>query len=196
MAKARPELFYAFVGTGQVTDPRMRNSQNYAVAYAALVERASREGNSRALRELKEVGPPPYQDGKGYAVQRKWSNLFEGADAFLASAVGFALTAPGYSLGDINDWFEGQSVSAERLVPQTSVLDPKLLGGDFAVPVFVIQGAEDFTTPTSLAKAYLNSLHAPRKAFATIDGAGHFAVFTRQDMFLKELRARVLPLIR
>jgi pimeloyl-ACP methyl ester carboxylesterase len=191
MAKARPELFYAFVGTGQVGDP----ARNYAVAYAALVERASREGNSRALRELKEVGPPPYKDGKGFAIQRKWSNLFEGADVFLASTLGFALTAPGYSLGDINDWFEGQNVSAERLVPQTSVLDPKLLAGEFAVPVFVIQGAEDFTTPASLAKTYLNSLHAPRKAFATIDGAGHFAVFTKQDAFLKELRALVLPLV-
>ncbi|MBI4480429.1 MAG: alpha/beta hydrolase [Acidobacteria bacterium] len=192
MAKAQPELFYAFVGTGQVADP----TRNYAVAYAALVERASREGNSRALQELDEIGPPPYKDGKGFAVQRKWSNLFEGADVFLASTLGFALTAPGYSLGDINDWFEGQSVSAEHLVPQTSVLDPKVLGGEFAVPVFVIQGAEDFTTPTSLAKTYLNSLHAPRKAFVTIDGAGHFAVFTKQDVFLKELRARVLPLIR
>src|SRR5947208_14514888 len=87
-----------------------------------------------------------------------------------------------------HDWFEGQRVSAEHLVPQTSVLDPKLLGGEFAVPVFVIQGAEDFTTPTSLAKTYLNLLYAPRKAFATIDGAGHFAVFTKQDVFLKELR--------
>jgi pimeloyl-ACP methyl ester carboxylesterase len=192
MAKARPELFYAFVGTGQVADP----TRNYAVAYAALVDRASRDGNSRALQELNEVGPPPYNDGKGFAVQRKWANLFEGADVFLASTLGFALTAPGYSLGDINDWFDGQGVSAEHLVPQTSVLDPKLLGGEFAVPVFVIQGAEDFTTPTSLAKAYVNSLQAPRKAFVTIDGAGHFAVFTKQDAFLKELRARVLPLIR
>jgi pimeloyl-ACP methyl ester carboxylesterase len=192
MVKARPELFYAFVGTGQVADPK----QNYAVAYAALVERASREGNSRALQELKEVGPPPYKDGKGFGVQRKWANLFEGADVFIASMMGFALTAPGYSLSDINDWFDGQNVSAEHLVPQTSTLDPKLLAGEFAVPVFVIQGAEDFTTPASLAKTYLNSLHAPRKAFATIEGAGHFAVFTKQDLFLNELTARVLPLIR
>ena len=40
----------------------------------------------------------------------------------------------------------------------------------------------------ALAKTYLNSLHGPRKAFATIDEAGHFAVFTEQDVFLKELR--------
>jgi hypothetical protein len=37
--------------------------------------------------------------------------------------VGFALAAPGYTLRDVNDWFEGLGVSAERLVPQTSALD-------------------------------------------------------------------------
>ena len=193
IVKARPDLFYAFVGTGQVAADFARTS---AVAYAALVERASREPNSRALEELKDVGPPPYKDGKRFAVQHKWANLFEGADVFLASAVGFALTAPGYSVGDINDWFDGQNVSGEHLAPHFDELDRKLLGGRLAVPVFVIQGAEDFTTPTSLAKTYLNSLHAPRKAFVTIDGAGHFAVFTKQDVFLKELSALVLPLVR
>ena len=91
MAKARPGLFHAFVGTGHVADP----ARSYAVAYAALMEKASREGNARAVEELKAVGPPPYKDGKGFAIQRKWSNLFEGADVFLASALGFALLAPG-----------------------------------------------------------------------------------------------------
>src|SRR5439155_11974532 len=106
---------------------------------------------------------------------------------FLASALGFALTAPAYSAGDINDWFEGQNVSGEHLAPHFDALDRELLGTELALPVFVIQGAEDYTTPTSLAKSYVDSLHAPRKAFVTIDGAGHFAVFTKQDEFLKEL---------
>ena len=61
--------------------------------------------------------------------------------------------------------------------------------------MFVIQGAEDYTTPVSLAKTYLDSLHSPHKAFATIEGAGHFAVFTKQDEFLKDLRAQLLPYI-
>jgi pimeloyl-ACP methyl ester carboxylesterase len=191
MIKARPELFYAFVGTGQVAADPARNS---AVAYTALLERASREGNARALQELKEVGPPPYKHGQGFAVQHKWANLFERADVFLASALGFALTAPGYSVRDINDWFDGQNVSGEHLVAYFDELDRKL-GGQLAVPVFVIQGAQDYTTPTSLARTYFDSLRAPRKAFATIQGAGHFAVFTKELEFLKDLRVRVLPLI-
>jgi pimeloyl-ACP methyl ester carboxylesterase len=192
MVKARPDLFYAFVGTGQVA---AENSRSSAVAYAAIVERATRDGNSQALAELKEIGPPPFKDGKGFGVQHKWANLFEGADIFLASTLGFALDAPGYTIGDINDWFDGQNASGDHLGPYLDELDRKLVGGQLAVPVFVIQGAEDYTAPTSLAKSYLDLLHAPRKAFVTIEGAGHFAVFTKQEEFLRELRARVLPLI-
>src|SRR5688500_8903578 len=106
MAKARPDLFAAFVGTAQVSDP----TRNYAVAYAALLAKSKTLGDARAVRELEEVGPPPYSDGRGYAVQRRWSNLFEGADGFIASMFGLALTAPGYTLKDVNDWIDGQGL--------------------------------------------------------------------------------------
>jgi pimeloyl-ACP methyl ester carboxylesterase len=192
MAKARPELFSAFVGTGQVGDEK----RNYAVAFDALLKKAKETKNERAIRELSEVGPPPYSDGKGYGVQRKWANQFEGADMFLASMLGLALSAPGYSTHDVNDWLEGQGVSADRLVPQTRDLEAKALGGDFALPVFVIQGAEDFTTPTTLAREFVDSLHAPHKEFVPIEGGGHFAVFMKPQVFLNELVSRVVPLAR
>src|SRR5438067_6002167 len=46
MAKARPDLFSAFVVTGQVADPQ----RNYEVAYHALLEKATRLGEPRAIR--------------------------------------------------------------------------------------------------------------------------------------------------
>jgi pimeloyl-ACP methyl ester carboxylesterase len=190
MAKARPDLFWAFVGTGQVADQQ----RNYSVAYDELLKKAKNLGEQRAVQDLKSVGPPPYSDGRGYAIQRRWSNLFEGADFFISSMFGLALGAPGYSLRDIDDWTQGQMVSAERLIPEMTALDPKTLGGEFSVPVFVIQGAEDFTTPTSLARGFLSSIRAPRKGFVAIEGGGHFAVFMKSEVFLKELAARVLPL--
>jgi proline iminopeptidase len=107
--------------------------------------------------------------------------------------VGLALTAPGYTFRDISDWFDGQSVTAERLVPLTSALGATALGGNFTVPVFVIQGAEDFTTPTTLARAFVQSLHAPREAFVAIPDTGHFAVFIKPNTFLHELETRVRP---
>jgi len=99
MAKAQPNLFYAFVGTGQVAD----EARNYTVAYEELLKKAIANRDERAVEELKAVGPPPYKDGRGYGVQRKWANMFEGANMFISSMFVAALGAPGYSLRAIND---------------------------------------------------------------------------------------------
>jgi pimeloyl-ACP methyl ester carboxylesterase len=85
-------------------------------------------------------------------------------------------------------------LSGEQLVRQTKSKGPKDLGLEFSIPMFLIQGAEDFTTPTALARNYLDSIKAPRKAFVTIDGGGHFAVFMHSDQFLQELVKLVGPL--
>ena len=190
MAKARPDLFYAYVGTGQVAD----GTKNYSVAYDALLKKARAMDDQRAIAELIRVGPPPYQSGEGFGVQRKWANYFEGADQFLDGTIGLTLVAPGNSVQDVNDSGEGQMLSGERLVPQTKSIGPADLGLEFSIPIFVFQGEEDFTTPTALAQHYLESIKAPRKEFVAIKGAGHFAVFIHSDQFLPELVARVRPL--
>jgi pimeloyl-ACP methyl ester carboxylesterase len=187
MARERPDLFSAFVGTGQVAD----GTKNYAVAYDALLKKAKALGEQAAVEELGRVGPPPYKSGEGFGVQRKWANAFEGADRFLAGTIGLALVAPGNSVQDFNDSVDGQMLSAEQLVPQTKSIGPKELGLEFRIPMFVIQGEEDFTTPTELARQYLESLKAPRKEFVTIKGGGHFAMFMHSEQFLKELISRV-----
>lgn len=122
------------------------------MAFDALVEKALATHNVRALRELKEIGPPPYTDGRGYEVQRRWANLFEGADAFIASMLGFAFGAPGYTLRDLTDWFDGQTLSGGRIIDLERTLPSTAFSGRFDLPVFVIQGDEDFTTPTSAAR--------------------------------------------
>jgi pimeloyl-ACP methyl ester carboxylesterase len=188
MVRARPELFYAYVGTGQVAD----EVKNYSAAYDALLQKAQTSENQHAIDELKHVGPPPYSSGEGYGVQRKWSNRFEGADQFLYGTIGLALVAPGSSIQDINDDFDGQ-ILGDRLVQQTKSSGPAELGLEFSIAMFVFEGDEDFTTPTALARHYVESMKAPRKEFVPIHG-GHFAVFMHSDEFLQELVKRVRPL--
>src|SRR6266480_1406972 len=76
---------------------------------------------------------------------------------------------------------------------QIKSIGPADLDLEFSIPIFVIQGEEDFTTPTALARQYLESIKAPRKEFVLIKGGGHFAVFMRSDQFLQELVAGVRP---
>ena len=190
MVRARPELFYAYVGTGQVAD----ETKNYLVAYDELLKKARAVGNQQALDELSQVGPPPYESGGGYRVQWKWANAFEGADQFLAGTIGLTLVAPGSSVQEMNDIGDGEILSAGQLVGATKPRGPKECGLEFSIPMLFIQGAEDFTTPTALARSYLDAIKAPRKEFVTINGGGHFAVFMHSDQFLQELIRLVGPL--
>ena len=186
MIQEQPGLFFAYVGTGEVAD----ETRNYTVAYDALLKKAQATSNQQALDQLKKVGPPPYASGQGYQVQRKWSNLFEGAYRFLYGTLGLTLVSPGYSVEDLNNSIDGQMLSADRLVPQTRSETMKDLGLKFAIPIFFFEGTEDFTTPTELARQYLQAIQAPRKEFVAIAG-GHFAVFMNSDEFLKQLVAHL-----
>jgi len=190
MIRSKPELFYAYVGTGQVAD----STRNYSAAYDALLRKAQAAGNQEALDELRRVGPPPYKSGEGYRVQRKWSNRFEGADQFLYGTIGQMLVAPGNSVQDFIDDEAGQMLSGETLVDQTTSLKPQDFGLKFAIPIFFFQGAEDFTSPTELARQYLASIQAPKKEFVAIPGGGHFAMFIRSAEFLDLLVKRVRPI--
>jgi pimeloyl-ACP methyl ester carboxylesterase len=194
MAKARPDLFFAFVGTGQV--PSSSKEANL-VAYGLALQWAQWAKNVEALADLKRIGPPPYENGTGgWGVLYKWRNACEGParDIFLASTLYYALSQPGYTLSDYNYSQDSQVISGEALFDQITNLDHKRLEGRFNVPIIVIQGEHDCTTPMELAKKYLNSISAPHKDFVVIPGEGHFAAFIKSDEFLKDLIGRVRPL--
>jgi pimeloyl-ACP methyl ester carboxylesterase len=193
MAKQRPDLFHAYVGTGQVVDGK----RNYGVAYQALLSHARRERNLEAIRELEAIGPPPYDDApRKQQVQRKWSNEFEGSGPFLLSTAGWAIIKPESSLADVADWLEGQNLSGTQLFKSLGSLDLIAAGTDFALPMFFIQGADDYTCPTSLVQEYFKKIKAPHKELVMLKGGGHFAVFMQPRAFLNELVTRVRPLGR
>src|SRR5579862_3134076 len=118
MVQIKPELFAAYVGTGQVSDETLSNS----VAYDALVAKARAVHNQQAIDELTHVGPPPYTSGQGFQVQRRWSNRFEGADKFLPATLGLCLQAPGYTVTDLDDLLAGEVFSADHLVSHTTTM--------------------------------------------------------------------------
>jgi pimeloyl-ACP methyl ester carboxylesterase len=56
MARRRPDLFHAYVGTGQVSSmPR-----SLQISYAQLLERARKADDSRAVMQLEKSGAPPF----------------------------------------------------------------------------------------------------------------------------------------
>ncbi len=193
MVKARPDLFLAYVGTGQITDPL----QDARASYDLALKRAEDQHAVQAAANLKAAGPPPYVEGSpAQGILAYWRASCEGPDSarFLDGRLGLALTGPAFSLRDLDDWLDGQALSAQLLARQQRELSPRRLEGAFAVPIFLIQGAEDCSAPAPLAMHWLADIQAPRKQYISIDGAGHYAVFMRSAEFLRQLSAALRPL--
>jgi hypothetical protein len=60
--------------------------------------------------------------------------------------------------------------------------------------VFVIQGTADDFTPAELSRAWLGSLLRRRRSSCR-SNAGHFALTSHGEEFLRDLREHVRPLV-
>ena len=192
---ARPDLFSVYVGTGQL----VTEEETAQASYPLLVARAHALGNTVAAQELLAAGPPPYPPDV-----RKWIPLLTWAQALdppspeesrlsasrlwltLRGLVGPREILPGIT--------PAVQFSMSTMWPDIVSDDLPSLGLRFEMPVVFIQGTEDITTVTALAKDYFNRIDAPTKHFVTLAGAGHLAVFRDRGGFLRALDEFVRPL--
>lgn len=194
MAQERPDLFYAYVGTGQAT--QMTRSQQ--ISYAHLLEKARAANNKRAVQALEVIGPPPFDSMQKVVVYFNQLEPYEvEPDRYAQSElIGRAtFNAPSFSLRDIMTRKRGfESVPTWGLYQAMLSTDLSLLGSTFKVPVFFFQGVQDEVTETSLVQGYFDKLQAPHKQIVLFAGQGHFAVWVQPDRFLKELDTLVRPM--
>jgi pimeloyl-ACP methyl ester carboxylesterase len=190
MVKARPDLFYAYIGTGQIV-----NQHKYkAVAYTQLLAEAHARGDRQAIKELEANGPPPYDSFSKATVHTKWANAYEPGQPSMRSAISMVLFESEAGPLELRDYVKGLMASEDYFRDQGEAVDLPSLGPDFAIPVFVFQGALDNVAPVPPVRTYVDSITAPRKELVLIPGAGHNAIATKSDEFLTLLIQRVRPL--
>jgi proline iminopeptidase len=190
MARKRPDLFHAFVGTGQVID----TVQSEKASYYGLLQLARAAGDDESAAALIEIGPPPYARFEQLGRQRQILNKYPPTGERDLNQFKTLLLAPGYSLRDVMDvYFRAPELTREMLavVLKYKVTDR---GVTFDVPLFFFQGAEDLWTSPEVVKMYLPLLTAPRKEIVLFEHVGHHAVESAGERFLAELNARVRPL--
>jgi len=198
LVQAHPDLFSAWVGTGQI----MNMQKGEVEAFARVLAKARNRGDKDAIDALEQSGPPPYRNIRQMGLERRWAMQYEsglnykfptGPRLLLAEL----LTAPDYSLKDVVNYLRGvvggDAFFGETLDGPMMRMDLPAMGTDFSIPFFIVQGAEDDITPAVLAKAYFDQITAPRKSMLLIPEAGHMALMTRPDAFLQFLLANVRP---
>lgn len=191
MVHDRPDLFSAYVGTGQVVSIAEKEPVIYARTMARLRAAHMEDG----IAALKTLGPPPYKDVAGIVIERDWSERTDipserDLRTNMTPVVAFA---PNWSLWDIHEFLDASQYAENATYDADQSYDARALGTSYAVPFFIINGALDNITPTDLAKPYFDTIQAPYKDFIVIPGAGHSAVLTKPDDFLNILLTRVRP---
>ena len=196
MVAARPDLFAAYVGTGQAVD----DAKAERAGYDLLLAEADKAHDAKGLAALRQAGPPPYRDSKAMLAVRQASIPYgpkaEQPGVYYGRSLPTALFAPGFSLKDFWNASAGGLYTLKVLPPAKISFDARAsLGRTFGTPMFFIQGELDTLTPTPLVKAYMDDISAPRKELVVLPGDGHGALLTDPDGFLAAMRAHVRPVV-
>jgi len=107
------------------------------------------------------------------------------------------LTAPHWSLVDVMALQRGMTGMQQTILWTREVRDVDIgaSGGVFAMPVIVIQGKEDMTTPTELARVWFDRIRAPTKVFVVLPGQGHELLSFDNAAFTRALDTTLRPML-
>jgi pimeloyl-ACP methyl ester carboxylesterase len=188
-AQKRPDLFTAFVATGQVVNQDVIMQERERWAWS----QANASGDAATLKALQEATKLPQDSFKRIAASRKY--VFGPPDqAYLKLQMDF-MGLPEHPKPAAVAWSKGYQFEAGKIGKAGIEFDARKSAMRLAVPYILIQGRDDHVTPTEGALAYGRDLRAPYKRVMTIAG-GHFACFTNPGEFVGALRKYVVPLTR
>jgi len=198
MMHTKPELFSAFVGTGQFVNW----AEQDLLSYELLLENAKQEGNEEAINDLTELGPPPYSDSAGDGAKSKYHSAMTAAEmAAFPSFSGLmteALTNPPASVNYLASGIKLEHPRTLAMAAYNAIrsdllaFDANSMSLEFPMPIFFLQGEEDVYSITSSVQAFEGRITAPRKKTVIIEGGGH-SVFWLRESFLAALTEYVLP---
>ncbi|TFW20483.1 alpha/beta fold hydrolase [Massilia arenosa] len=173
MAIAKPGLFSAYIGTAQLVSRAADGKAMYEMALA----RATALGDQKGLEVVRQYGAPPWTNPRAFGALRRVTRQYEKA-ATVPPPAGWWQLGEHYKAHEAafeaaDDWSYLQAVGMHGDGILEPVDLPKQLGTRFAIPVYLIQGTEDFVTPQSVTISYFNAITAPHKELHILARTGH-----------------------
>lgn len=191
----KPGLFAAYVGIGQVVD--MLANENLGFEYA--MKMAFQEKNEKAIAELKSIAPYPGKQPitrERLIIARKWPQYYGGFLAYRKNFYYFfnaPILSPDYSKADIENIDKGNLFTLGRLIPELMAFDLSKVG-KFPIPIIMLYGRHDYTTPTAPVEKWMKTLKAPYKKEIWFENSSHMIPFEEPGKFLITLVNEVGPL--
>ena len=188
----RPELYRAFIGTGQMVSQRATD----IIFYEDTLEWARENGKNGLVDDLEAIGPPPYDRMLDYETALSsehdvypydHSDNSEGEAGFSENFIvpEYTLLEQVHLLGAFMDTFAA-------LYPQLQEIDFRRTATEFDVPVFFVQGAHEADGRAEPFEEWYSMIDAPTKELAVLDTSGHRPLFEQPDEFVEVMVETVL----
>ncbi len=188
----RPELYRAFVGTGQMVSQRATDR----IFHADTLAWAQANGQDGLVDELMSIGPPPYDtmfpyetalahEQDVYAYDHSPNAEGEGQMSENLLVEEYTLIDQVHALGAFMDVFA-------VLYPQLQDVDFRETATDFAVPMFFVQGAHEADGRADLFDEWFPMIDAPIKDVQILATSGHRPLWEQPDEFVDYMVDTVL----
>lgn len=186
-----PENVLSYIGVGQV----INIMENERTAYQETLKLARTAGNKKHMKALLDMGEYPPDDPelllKLLPKIRKIQETYDNGPISgfgLREMIKTLRRSPSFQWGDLVSFIRIMKVN-RPLQMQMLSFELNTSPPQYSVPVHYILGEKDNITPTSLSRAYFDSMQAPYKSITLIPDAGHNPMYERPAEFAAALRA-------
>lgn len=185
MAKEQPELYHAFMGTGQM----VAFEETEKIDYALAMKLAKENGDQKIVDSLRKNGTPPYY---GKSVTTKSAVYLNYLSQRMArnpeiQNPGFQtirdLSAKEYGILDKVNYLRGILQTFNQVYPQLYEIDLRKDYAKLDIPVYFLLGKHDLNAPRSLAEDYYDKLAAPEKEIIWFEHSGHNPWINEREHF-------------
>ena len=185
VVQQHPELFHAYVGTGQMVSPRETDNMFWEDTLAW----AERTGNTKLAATLRQNGPPPYANLLDYepaiSHEHDW-NPYPELDT--SKEMPANLFVPENSFMDRVNGLRSFLDTFSVLYPQLQAIDFRTDIQRLEIPVYIVAGKHEARGRAVLANEWFEMLEAPSKEMIVFDHSGHRPLFEEPAAFTEVMK--------
>ena len=186
-----PELYHAFIGTGQMVSPLETDT----ILYEDTLAWAAQNGDTELVEELERIGPPPYASMLDHETALSHEHQVYPYDNTGGSEDEESMEdflVPEYTLTDQVHLLAAFMDTFSVLYPEFQDTDLRTSATTLDVPAYFVQGAHETRSRAEPFAEWFELLEAPLKDSTELPNSGHLALFEQPDEFVAYLRDTVL----
>ncbi len=183
-----PELFHAYIGSGQMASQLAADTKLYEM----VLEHAAATGDTDLAEQMREFGPPPYDNINAYGVVLM---LYDDLAPYPKTEYFQTQGPPGVDGTGAAEYGPLDKINKlKAIADMAAVMYPQLQQIDFRtqvprldVPVYLIQGDHELAARTESTREWFDTLQAPAKTWIAFEDSGHVPQFEEFPRFRQVL---------